>query len=103
MLFCFPSHLNFRGKHIIYNLGVNNLFISQWCLCSIFIISYITIKINLNTILVCKTGEAKITEGFELLSRHVIHTVGPRYNVKYVTAAEGALYSSYRHVLQLAR
>ena len=52
---------------------------------------------------VCKTGEAKITEGFGLLSRYVIHTVGPRYNVKYVTAAEGALYSSYRNVIQIAR
>ena len=52
---------------------------------------------------VCKTGEAKITDGFNLVCRHVIHTVGPRYNVKYVTAAEGALYSSYRNVLQLAR
>ena len=52
---------------------------------------------------VCKTGEAKITEGFNLICRHVIHTVGPRYNVKYVTAAEGALYSSYRNVLQLCR
>ena len=54
-------------------------------------------------ITVCKTGEAKITEGFGLLSRHVIHTVGPRYNIKYITAAEGALYSSYRNVIQLAR
>lgn len=25
----------------------------------------------------CNTGEAKITEGFNLLSRYVIHTVGP--------------------------
>lgn len=56
-----------------------------------------------NNIRICKTGDAKITEGFSLLCRHVIHTVGPRYNVKYVTAAEGALYSSYRNVLQIAR
>lgn len=56
-----------------------------------------------NNIRVCKTGEAKISEGFDLLCRYVIHTVGPRYNVKYVTAAEGALYSSYRNVLQLVR
>lgn len=56
-----------------------------------------------NNIRVCKTGEAKISEGFDLLSRYVIHTVGPRYNVKYVTAAEGALFSSYRNVLQLVR
>src|SRR6185312_17192269 len=25
----------------------------------------------------CKTGEAKITPGFGLVARHVIHTVGP--------------------------
>lgn len=56
-----------------------------------------------NSIIVCKTGEAKIALGYNLLCRQVILTVGPRYNVKYVTAAEGALYSSYRNVLQLAR
>lgn len=56
-----------------------------------------------NNIRVCKTGEAKISEGYDLLSRYVILTVGPRYNLKYVTAAEGALYCSYRNVLQLVR
>ena len=25
----------------------------------------------------CKTGEAKITKGYRLKARHVIHTVGP--------------------------
>lgn len=25
----------------------------------------------------CKTGQSKITKGFELLSKHIIHTVGP--------------------------
>lgn len=33
---------------------------------------------------------------------HVIHVVGPRYNVKYRTAAESALHSCYRNVLTLA-
>lgn len=28
----------------------------------------------------CKTGEAKITPGFNLPARHVIHTVGPIWN-----------------------
>ena len=32
----------------------------------------------------------------------VIHTVGPRYNVKYKTAAENALHSCYRSCLQVA-
>ncbi|HLL24325.1 MAG TPA: macro domain-containing protein, partial [Kofleriaceae bacterium] len=28
----------------------------------------------------CKTGDAKITRGYALPARHVIHTVGPVYN-----------------------
>ena len=28
----------------------------------------------------CKTGEAKITKGYRLKARHVIHTVGPIYS-----------------------
>lgn len=53
--------------------------------------------------LVCKTGEAKLTKGYNLPARYIIHTVGPRYNLKYITAAESALYSCYRNVLQLCR
>ncbi|RPH49346.1 MAG: O-acetyl-ADP-ribose deacetylase [Desulfobacteraceae bacterium] len=30
----------------------------------------------------CKTGEAKITKGYNLKARHVIHTVGPVYSGK---------------------
>lgn len=52
---------------------------------------------------VCKTGEAKLTKGHNLLARYVIHTVGPRYNVKYVTAAESALYTCYRNIMQIVR
>eukprot|EP01136_Pigoraptor_vietnamica_P037897 Opistho-1_new@106489 len=51
----------------------------------------------------CKTGEAKITPGFRLPARHVIHTVGPRFNPKYATAAESALFNCYRNSLQLLR
>ena len=32
--------------------------------------------------------------------RFVMHTVGPRYNVKYRTAAESALFNSYREAMQ---
>jgi O-acetyl-ADP-ribose deacetylase len=28
----------------------------------------------------CKTGEAKITKGYRLKARHIIHTVGPVWN-----------------------
>lgn len=52
---------------------------------------------------ICRTGEAKITKGYNLSARYIIHTVGPKYNVKYQTAAESALFSCYFKVLQLAR
>uniref|UniRef100_A0A4W3GK49 Ganglioside induced differentiation associated protein 2 n=1 Tax=Callorhinchus milii TaxID=7868 RepID=A0A4W3GK49_CALMI len=51
----------------------------------------------------CRTGEAKMTKGFNLAARYIIHTVGPRYNPKYRTAAESSLYSCYRNIFLLAR
>lgn len=89
----------------------------------------------------CRTGETRVTDGFQLpvryvhvptlggsrkapadrralvqgafgpvlqpcqpspypLNRHVIHTVGPRYNPKYITAAESSLYNCYRKSLE---
>ncbi|XP_072253536.1 ganglioside-induced differentiation-associated protein 2 isoform X2 [Leuresthes tenuis] len=50
----------------------------------------------------CRTGEAKLTEGFNLAARFIIHTVGPKYKAKYRTAAESSLYSCYRNIMQLA-
>ncbi|XP_064404084.1 protein GDAP2 homolog [Halichondria panicea] len=51
----------------------------------------------------CRTGEAKISAAYQLPARHVIHTVGPRYNPRYRTAAESALYNCYRSVMQIMR
>jgi len=51
----------------------------------------------------CRTGEAKMTPGFNLHARYIIHTVGPRYNARYKTAAENALHSCYRVCVQLAK
>jgi O-acetyl-ADP-ribose deacetylase (regulator of RNase III) len=48
----------------------------------------------------CRTGEAKITKGYRLPAKHVIHTVGPIYSGK-VTDAE-ALYNCYFNSLELA-
>lgn len=50
----------------------------------------------------CRTGEAKLSKGYNLPARYVIHTVGPKYNDKFHTAAESALHSCYIKVLQLA-
>nr|XP_053648910.1 protein GDAP2 homolog isoform X1 [Cherax quadricarinatus]XP_053648911.1 protein GDAP2 homolog isoform X1 [Cherax quadricarinatus] len=55
-----------------------------------------------NTIKTCRTGEVCVTDGYKLSARYVIHTVGPRYNIKYQTAAESALYNCYRRTLECA-
>ena len=48
----------------------------------------------------CPTGEARITRGYRLPARHVIHTVGPVYRG---TPRDSELLSScYRNCLQLA-
>ncbi|XP_030449327.1 uncharacterized protein LOC115671812 isoform X1 [Syzygium oleosum] len=49
----------------------------------------------------CRTGMAKITNAYNLPARRVIHTVGPKYAVKYHTAAENALSHCYRSCLEL--
>lgn len=48
----------------------------------------------------CPTGEARITPGFDLPARYVIHTVGPVYGGRPVDAT--LLASAYRSSLRLA-
>jgi O-acetyl-ADP-ribose deacetylase (regulator of RNase III) len=48
----------------------------------------------------CPTGEARITRGYRLKARHVIHTVGPVYHARPEDAI--LLASAYRSSLQLA-
>jgi len=49
----------------------------------------------------CATGDAKITRGYELLAKHVIHTVGPVWQGGVASEAE-LLASCYRRSLSLA-
>ena len=49
----------------------------------------------------CRTGEAKITKGYNLKARHVIHTVGPIYSGSPMDA--DLLRSCYWNSLELAR
>ncbi|MCW8879143.1 MAG: O-acetyl-ADP-ribose deacetylase [Kangiellaceae bacterium] len=50
----------------------------------------------------CSTGEAKITKGYRLIARHVIHTVGPVWRGGVNNEAQ-LLKSCYLNSLQLAR
>ena len=50
----------------------------------------------------CATGDAKITKGYDLKARHVIHTVGPVYRGQSEQVRE-LLASAYRRSLEVAR
>jgi O-acetyl-ADP-ribose deacetylase (regulator of RNase III) len=49
----------------------------------------------------CETGDAKITKGYNLKARHVIHTVGPIYHSAGKRAPE-LLAGCYRRSLEVA-
>lgn len=50
----------------------------------------------------CKTGEAKITKGYDLPAKYVIHTVGPVYGQEYGNEAS-LLVNCYINSLLLAK
>ena len=50
----------------------------------------------------CPTGEARITKGYNLPAKHVIHTVGPVYGYEN-GREEGLLERCYRNSLELAK
>ena len=49
----------------------------------------------------CRTGEAKITKGYRLKAKYIIHTVGPIYSGTAEDAAQ--LADCYRNSLNLAK
>ncbi|KAL1419219.1 hypothetical protein MTO96_005314 [Rhipicephalus appendiculatus] len=62
----------------------------------------------LNEIQSCRTGEAKLSKGYNLPARFVIHTVGPKYNVNHgdavdliVLTVEGGEVGTYEQLLPL--
>jgi O-acetyl-ADP-ribose deacetylase (regulator of RNase III) len=50
----------------------------------------------------CRTGDAKITRGYRLKARHVIHTVGPVYYQEGPIRSAELLASAYRRSLEVA-
>ena len=50
----------------------------------------------------CQTGDAKITKGYRLKAKHVIHTVGPVYRREGPERSAELLASAYRRSLEVA-
>ena len=50
-----------------------------------------------------RTGEVCMTSAGTLPCKRLLHTVGPRYNEQYKTAAENALHFCYRNSLRLCK
>ncbi|KAI0822535.1 A1pp-domain-containing protein [Trametes gibbosa] len=50
----------------------------------------------------CNTGDAKITKGYDLPARHIIHTVGPIYSSSNADVKAQQLASCYSTSLQIA-
>jgi O-acetyl-ADP-ribose deacetylase (regulator of RNase III) len=51
----------------------------------------------------CETGDAKITRGYSLPAKYVIHTVGPVWRPRHLDGTEDRLLAScYRRSLQVA-
>ncbi len=50
----------------------------------------------------CPTGEAKITKGYNLMAKWILHTVGPIYNENRKDECEELLRSCYKNSIALA-
>lgn len=50
----------------------------------------------------CRTGEAKLTKGYNLPAKYVIHTVGPIYNSNLKNKMSEQLADCYRNSISLA-
>lgn len=48
----------------------------------------------------CATGEVRVTPGFESNFKYIIHAVPPKYQPKFKTAAETALFHTYFRILE---
>jgi O-acetyl-ADP-ribose deacetylase (regulator of RNase III) len=50
----------------------------------------------------CTTGDSVITHGWQMPCEWIIHSVGPKYDERYLVASDHALFSAYKSALLLA-
>lgn len=54
----------------------------------------------LNKARLCATGDVRLTPGFQSNFKYILHAVPPKYQPKYKTAAETALFHTYFRILE---
>ncbi|RYH13440.1 hypothetical protein EON65_35630, partial [archaeon] len=61
-----------------------------------------TVEAELFSLSPIQTGESVVTSGGSLPFEWLVHAVGPRYDARYLTASDHALFSAYKSALLLA-
>jgi O-acetyl-ADP-ribose deacetylase (regulator of RNase III) len=69
---------------------------------AIFTLAGIELEPALAVLAPCTTGDSCVTSGFQMPCEWIIHSVGPRYDPRFLNAAEHALFSAYKSALVLA-
>lgn len=68
----------------------------------IFTLAGIELEPELRQLAPCGTGDSVITKGWQMPCEWIIHSVGPKYDERYLNAADHALFSAYKSALLLA-
>lgn len=69
---------------------------------AVFILGGPSFEEELQALAPIQTGDSTITSGGTLPFNWVVHAVGPRYDERFLSASDQALYSAYRNALVLA-
>lgn len=68
----------------------------------IFTLAGIELEPELHLLAPCTTGDSVVTKGWQMPCEWIIHSVGPKYDERYLNAADHALFSAYKSALLLA-
>lgn len=68
----------------------------------IFTLAGIELEPELMLLAPCTTGDSVVTSGWQMPCEWIIHSVGPKYDERYLNASDHALFSAYKSALLLA-